>query len=178
MQSSYRKSCNIIHLLSLYLLVSSCATIIGTPTQLVSVNSSPSSAKITITDEAGMVAFSGRTPTGVTLAKHNSQYFGGKNYRVTIEQTGYQSQVFALTTHPNGWYLLGNIFFGGLIGWLIIDPFNGGMYTLSPEAINSTLSKSDNKLAANMQEINICLLEDVPEYLQGKLQPINQTLAK
>jgi len=40
----------------------------------------------------------------------------------------------------NGWYVAGNLFFGGLIGWLIIDPFNGGIYTLRPEKIDATLS--------------------------------------
>jgi hypothetical protein len=57
MQSCYRKSSNIIHLLSLYLLISSCATIVGERYQLISLNSSPDGAKITITDKAGMTAF-------------------------------------------------------------------------------------------------------------------------
>ncbi|WP_342358093.1 hypothetical protein [Arsenophonus nasoniae] len=36
--------------------------------------------------------------------------------------------------------IAGNLFFGGLIGWLIVDPFNGGIYTLRPEKIDATLS--------------------------------------
>ena len=167
MQSCYFKSSNITYLLSLYLLISSCATIIGTPIQSVSLNSSPNGARITITDEAGMSAFSGTTPTTVTLNKHNGQYFGGKHYTIKIEKNGYQSQSLVLNAHVNGWYIAGNFLFGGFIGWLIVDPFNGGMYTLAPEAINANLSKDHNKHAANMQSINICLLEDVPEHLRS-----------
>ena len=180
MQSCYFKSSNIIYLLSLYLLISSCATIVGTPFQLVSLNSSPDGAKITITDEAGKMSFSGITPTAVTLPKHNGQYFGGKDYKVTIEKTGYQPLTLDLKTRITGWYLAGNIFLNlfSWVGLLIVDPFNGGMYTLSPKAIDANLSKDHNKHASNMQSINICLLEDVPEHLHSQLQPINQPVAK
>ena len=152
--------------------------LVGTPTQTVAINSSPSNAKITITDELGINAFSGTTPAVATLEKHNGSYFGGKRYNVKIEKSGYQPQYITITAQPNGWFIIGNFFFGGLIGWLIIDPFNGGMYTLKPEVANANLSKTSAKLAANMTQLNICLLEDVPEHLRGQLQPINQVTTK
>lgn len=40
-----------------------------------------------------------------------------------------------LKASANGWYVAGNFFFGGLMGWLIVDLFNGSMYTLRPEKL-------------------------------------------
>lgn len=45
-----------------------------------------------------------------------------------------------LKTSVNGWYIGGNFVFGGLIGWLIVDPLNDGMYTISPKETNPVLA--------------------------------------
>jgi len=34
------------------------------------------------------------------------------------------------------WYLAGNIVFGGIAGWLIVDPLTGAMWRLSPKEVN------------------------------------------
>ncbi|EDP8905487.1 hypothetical protein LV07_002168 [Salmonella enterica subsp. enterica serovar Javiana] len=44
------------------------------------------------------------------------------------------------TSHLNGLSL--GCFRGGLIGWLAVDPFNGGMYTLKPKEANASLIPS------------------------------------
>jgi hypothetical protein len=150
-----------------------CATIIGSPTQLMPINSTPSDAAIVIVDEKGAEVFKGTTPTTVTLAKSNGGYWSGKNYTVTISKDGYQDQVIPITSNPNGWYLAGNLVFGGLIGWFIVDPMNGHMYTLTPDAVSGTLA---GKTAHNNQrqgEIAIVLLQDVPAELRGKMQRVH-----
>ncbi|MEM8017554.1 hypothetical protein Q4R00_18140, partial [Morganella morganii] len=76
---------------------------------------------------------------GVTLQKSTGNYFGKKQYEVTLSKEDSKPVTLPLKANANGWYVGGNIIFGGLIGWLIVDPFNGGMYTLHPEKIDANL---------------------------------------
>lgn len=119
-----------------------CATIVGKPTQDVSITSNPSGALVKITDEQGAVAFSGVTPTKITLDKSDGSYFGGKHYNVLITKNGYADKSIMLYAKPNMWYIAGNIPLSGIIGWLIIDPLNGNMYNLNPSNLNISLSKN------------------------------------
>lgn len=152
------------------LVLMGCATIVGDKTQLMPISSTPSTASIKITDEAGKVVFIGKTPTSVTLQKSTGKYWGKKSYTVTISKDGFETQTISLTEHANGWYLGGNFIFGGLIGWFIVDPFNGAMYTLTPGKLNVTLSeKTAHNRPSDDSEITICLLEDVPQYLRDKM---------
>jgi hypothetical protein len=156
------------------LCVSGCATIVGHPTQLMPINSTPSDATILITDEKGMDVFKGSTPTSVTLQKSDGSYWGKKSYIVRISKDGFETQTVQVTASANGWYIGGNILVGGLIGWFIVDPFNGNMYNLSPEVINTSLlgkSAQNNKPADG--SITVMLLQDVPAELRSKMQRIN-----
>jgi len=169
-----KNSINNIKLLSIALLLSGCATIIGSPTQLMPVSSTPNDAAVSITDEKGIEIFKGMTPTTVTLQKSNGSYWGKKSYVVRISKDGFESQSIPVTASANGWYIGGNILFGGLIGWFIVDPLNGGMYTLSPENINASLSgKTAHNNTATDGGIAIMLIEDVPADLRSKMQRIN-----
>jgi hypothetical protein len=59
--------------------------------------------------------------------------------------------------------LAGNFLFGGLIGWIIVDPISGAMWTLKPENINADLRQSlsfnDN---GNVEGIYVVLKEQIP----------------
>ena len=151
-----------------------CATIVGDKTQLVPISSTPSDATILITDEKGVQVFKGLTPTSVTLQKSNGSYWGKKSFTIKISKKGYETQIIPVTAHANGWYIAGNLVFGGIIGWFIVDPFNGAMYTLTPEQITSTLggniARNNN---ANDGSISVLLLQDVPVSLRSKMKRIN-----
>ena len=72
-----------------------------------------------------------------------------------------------LAAGANGWYIGGNIIFGGLIGWFIVDPRNGGMYTLSPKALSSSLTEAAAALPPTKDgEIAVVLLRDGPHPLE------------
>lgn len=120
--------------------LSGCATIVGNDTQLVQVNSDPEGSQFQIKDDSGSLVSQGITPQGVTLAKSDGSYFGKKNYQITFMKEGYSPVTLPIKASANGWYIGGNIVFGGLIGWLAVDPFNGGMYTLHPKAVSPTLA--------------------------------------
>jgi len=123
-------------------LLTGCASIAGHETQSIIISSRPSNAKISITDEGDWDVFEGRTPAKVNLKKNEGNYFGGKDYTVRISKKCYDSRLLSISSYPNAWYFVGNLFFGGLIGYFIVDPQNGGMYTLSPEKIDVPLRKS------------------------------------
>ena len=150
---------------------SACATIVGQPTQTVQISSQPSEASVTIVDETGVEVFKGATPTSVTLQKSTGKYWGKKNFTVTIAKPGFQAQVIPVAASANGWYIAGNFVFGGLIGWFIVDPLSGNMYTLSPEAVVGSLAtaKSGHNNAAKDGSIAIMLIEDVPAALRSQM---------
>jgi hypothetical protein len=151
-----------------------CATIAGSPTHFMPISSTPSDAAIRITDEKGAEIFKGTTPTSVVLQKSGGGYFSKKSYTVEISKSGYTTQSIPVTANANGWYIGGNILFGGLIGWLIVDPMSGNMYNLSPETISANLGAavSHNNTATN-GGIAIMLLQDVPAELVGEMRRIN-----
>ncbi|MGE5470818.1 MAG: hypothetical protein ACM3X0_08490 [Bacteroidota bacterium] len=160
-----------IFIVGMSMVLGGCATIMGSPTQTVPISSTPSEAKIMVKDEAGVEVFSGQTPTSVTLNKSTGRYFGGKTFTVTISKPGFKTQSIPVVASPNGWYIGGNIIFGGLIGWLIVDPLNGNMYSLSPEAIASSMPGSDtaHNNRATDGTIAVMLMQDVPQQLREKL---------
>jgi hypothetical protein len=116
-----------------------CATIVGDETHVLPITSSPSEAAVVITDEKGTEVFRGTTPTSATLQKGDGSYWGGKTHTVRLSKDGYDTQVVPVTSHPNGWYIGGNIVFGGLIGWFLVDPWSGKMYNLSPQNVEASL---------------------------------------
>lgn len=151
-----------------------CATIVGSPTHVMPISSTPSEATVVIVDEKGTEIFKGATPTQVTLQKSNGTYWGKKSYKVTISKDGFETQTVQLTASANGWYIGGNFIFGGLIGWFIVDPLNGHMYNLSPENISASLAaKTASGGSGNDGSIAVMLMEDVPADLREKMKRID-----
>lgn len=154
--------------------LSGCATIVGNPTQLLPIQSTPGDAAVVIVDETGTEVFKGNTPTTVTLQKSTGKYWGKKSYTVKINKEGFQEQSIPITASANGWYIAGNFLFGGLIGWFIVDPLSGNMYTLSPETIASNLTtKTSHNNLKNDGSISIVLLQDVPAELRGRMTRVH-----
>ncbi len=92
---------------------------------------------------------------------------------MTIAKDGYKPQTIPVTASANGLYIAGNFVFGGLIGWLIVDPLNGNMYTLSPEVVSAEKSASSTHQNQSKDGgIDIMLLQDVPQNLRGQMVPI------
>ncbi|OON38959.1 hypothetical protein BTJ39_16525 [Izhakiella australiensis] len=120
--------------------LSGCATIVGNESQNVTINTQPPGARFVVQDETGRIVAQGITPKTVVLAKSNGSYFGKKSYQVMLERPGYVPQTLPLTARVNLWYVLGNIPLGGIPGWLLVDPFYGGMYDIQPELLQRTMS--------------------------------------
>lgn len=151
-------------------LMTGCASIVGEKEQTVTINSSPTNANVLITDERMMEVHADTTPTTVQLRKSDGSYFGGKTYNVEISMDGYESRSMMINSSPNGWYIGGNIIFGGLIGWLIVDPLTGAMYNLTPDTLNTSLGESVATADDGDSEITLVLVEDVPSHMLDKMQ--------
>lgn len=161
-------------------LVTGCATIVGDKTQLMAISSTPDKANIKIVDERGQDVYEGMTPTTVTLQKGDGTYFGGKTYTVTISKDGFNSTVVTINHNANGWYIFGNLVFGGLIGWFIVDPLTGAMYTLNPQSVNVGLGANPEvpvgqKTGVNYLngELHVALMQDIPAAMRGQLVPVS-----
>ncbi len=150
-----------------------CATIFGKANpQSVNINSMPSQAKVVIVNRDGQFkVFEGMTPTTVRLDKKKG-YFSGKRYEVTISKEGFQDSVVFISPKLGGWYLAGNLVFGGLLGWLVVDPATGAMWNLSPTEINESLAAKQAGTRLSPGEIHVVLLEQVPQSLLGQMVPI------
>jgi hypothetical protein len=115
-----------------------CASIVGKSHYPVSFNTEPSGASVQVTDENGVQVFNGTTPA-TTVLKSGEAYFDRKSYTAKFSKAGYDSQISQINSSISGWYIGGNILFGGLVGWLIVDPITGAMYEIDNTNIYASL---------------------------------------
>jgi hypothetical protein len=118
-----------------------CASIIkGGGPEAFSIRTEPQGANVTVTDlSTGVVVGTGTTPYMVMLKKSHG-FFKGAKYKIDLQLPGYAPVVSQIDTTVSGWYVAGNIVFGGLIGWLIVDPATGAMWTLPKDAMDVSLA--------------------------------------
>ncbi len=118
-------------------LLSGCASIFCGSHKTVNIASEPPGASFEVINKRGKPVVNGVTPTNVSL-KRGGGYFAAGDYAVTFRKDGYQEQVAPVPQGlETGWYLVGNFIFGGLIGYLVVDPLTGGMWNIHD--VNVTL---------------------------------------
>lgn len=120
-------------------MLTSCASIYNGSSNVVTVYSTPDKANFTVTNEAGVKVHNGITPTSVKL-NNGTGYFDGEKYSIKYSKEGYLDAQAVIDSSISRWYW-GNFFFGGLIGFLAVDPATGGMYEL-PKTISASLTKN------------------------------------
>jgi hypothetical protein len=162
-----------VALVALAAAASGCATIIAKSSQTITVTSVPASAAVSITNAAGTPVHSGSTPMTVTLKKGRG-YFKPESYTVRISKDGYTAQEISVRGTVNGWYF-GNIIFGGLIGFLAVDPSTGAMYTLQPKAVESTLAELKVSRVDGEQTLTVVLVQNLPAEIVDQLVPVGST---
>lgn len=127
------------------LLCSGCASIICSDHKAVSVISDPPGAAFEIEDRSGIVIVSDRTPATITL-KRGDGWFRQGGYLVHFTLDGYEPLIARVEQGVEvGWYIVGNALFAGVIGWGLVDPATGAMWTiedvdvkLRPQAVVET----------------------------------------
>ncbi|MBI5787312.1 MAG: hypothetical protein HZA78_00455 [Candidatus Schekmanbacteria bacterium] len=146
-----------------------CATIIKGGDQSISIKSNPDGAKFSVYNKKGDKIANGQTPQIVTLKK-GAGYFSGETYKILMEIPGRDSKEILVDTTLSGWYIGGNLVFGGLIGWLIVDPLTGAMWTL-PEEVSAELSQKMSSVIQHKEGLVIMLTKDMPTSLLKELKP-------
>ncbi|MBR5598495.1 MAG: hypothetical protein IKW39_00480 [Alphaproteobacteria bacterium] len=131
---------NIFVLSAVACILSGCASIVRDNPQPVSIKSNVKDVNIKITDSEGDTVFQGKTPAVVNLrTAKESGYFSPEKYSIEASKEGYNEHLQSIDSHISNWYIFGNLGFGGLIGYLIVDPMTGDMYYLD-EDININMT--------------------------------------
>jgi hypothetical protein len=134
-------------LLLLLIPLCSCATVFGHMNSSIALDSSPDGAKVEVLDRKGQTAFVGVTPTTASLPNGDG-YFTKARYTVKMSKEGFEPSVTQMSPGLNGWYF-GNVIFGGLIGFLIVDPISGSMFEFDPSSVHVRLAAApDSSIAA------------------------------
>lgn len=152
-------------LVAALLIQSGCASIVSKVDYPVTINSNPEGANIRIVTQDGDAVLTGTTPITVTL-KAGESYFKGFDYTIMVEKAGYADKEVQIRRGVDAWYIFGNIVIGGLIGWLIVDPITGAMYTLDQEVNIDLTTTSD---LGGTPELNVALLKNIPAPMQAHL---------
>jgi hypothetical protein len=147
--------------------ITGCASIVGGgSSNKVTINSQPDGIDIQIVGQDGSVVFTGKTPATVGL-KRGAGYFKGADYVIKYKTPSGEERVQTITHSLNGgWYIAGNIIFGAFVGWLIVDPLTGAMYTL-PKNVNLQISYTTNNT------LNIISLDEIGHEMRKYLVPVN-----
>lgn len=117
--------------------LSGCASVMCGSEKTINIKSHPPESDFTITNAQGNIIVEDVTPTNVTL-KRGSGWFKAGDYKVTFKKEGCKQMTVPIHQGLEaGWYIGGNILIGGLIGWLIVDPLTGAMYSI--EDVNVSL---------------------------------------
>ncbi|MCD9492593.1 hypothetical protein GLP30_17280 [Photobacterium phosphoreum] len=142
------------------LFLSGCGSIINGKTQNMSINTTPDTATISLLSANGSLITKSKGTLFYNLNRSNG-YFDGADYNLKIDADGYTTQVVPLVSSASGWYIAGNIALGGLIGWLIVDPATGGMWTL------------EAKNGQDIENLNVVLLENATDKMMGNAVKVN-----
>ena len=116
-----------------------------------------------------MTVYSGNTPAFLYLEAGDG-FFSRAYYTLTLEKDDYATKTIPIQFKIDGWYIGGNILFGGLIGWLIVDPATGAMWKLENAFINETLNKP---ASSNASKLNIRNINEIPDNWKSKLVKIS-----
>jgi hypothetical protein len=131
------------------------------------VNSDPDGAQLTITDKKGVEVYNGNTPASLEL-KSSSGFFSGAKYTLRFSSPGYADYSVAVSSKLKGLYFA-NLFIGGALGMLIIDPATGAMWKLDKKYVNVILTP----FQSDSQRLDIYDINKIPEEWKSHLVAID-----
>jgi hypothetical protein len=148
--------------------ITGCATIVSKSKYPVNITSNPENIEFTVVNKAGTEVYSGKTPDVVKLDA-GAGFMTGENYIVTFTLSDGSEKKATIQRGVDNWYIFGNIFIGGLLGWIIIDPATGAMWEL--DDLHAELGDAGN--ASNTVKIQVLTYDSLPEHLKERLVRIN-----
>lgn len=156
----------------LFSITCSCASIVSKSIYPVTIDSEPRGANVVIHNRRGEQVFTGGTPALVRLKSGNG-FFQRGIYDIEISKDGYATKRVEIRSTVNGWYF-GNIVFGGIIGFLIVDPATGAMYRINELNVVENLVAQNKTAAATQQtpQLKIYDINEIPAAWKNKLVAI------
>jgi len=125
-----------------------CASVVTGDIERVRVITYPPEAVVTVTDDKGYLLYKGVTPANIPMRK-SSGFFQRQDFDMSIEREGYEPVYMTLQGVTSSWYVAGNALLLpsglGLLGWLVVDPFTGAMWTYEPQYVELNLLQSQVK---------------------------------
>lgn len=112
-----------------------CASIVSKSQYPVTIKCNPADATCIVKNKKGEEIHKAMTPTTITLPAGDG-YFSSASYSIEFQKEGYYKSTSTLGSSMDGWYI-GNILFGGLIGFLIVDPLTGAMWKLDDAVVGN-----------------------------------------
>lgn len=152
--------------------VTGCASIITSGDRTIPVRSQPVAATVIVCDSENNVVANSITPTKIKLKKGAGD-FEGADYRMVISKDGYQPKEIEIQHNINGWYF-GNLFIGGLLGMVMVDPLTGGMWVLKADKIDVELAPT---VGLNEPALPVLTLGEITQAQRERLEPLNSILS-
>ena len=150
-----------ISLCAIILITTGCASIVSKSQYPVTINSNPSGAAFTVKDEGGTAIHNGTTPETMTLSASKG-FFRPASYSFEFNKDGDGPDTVSMSAGLDGWYI-GNLVFGGLIGFLIVDPATGAMWRLddhvygnvsaAPKSSSSSKKDAEKSVADRLKQL-------------------------
>ncbi len=149
---------------------SSCATIVSESEWNITIDTTPSGASVIVKDSDGVTIASGTTPFQVELDSGDG-YFGKAKYIIEANHASGARGSASLKPDFNGWYI-GNLLFGGLIGFLIVDPLTGAMYRFDDRFVFGLSGGATGAMPPIEVPATVVSMADVPRELRQYLVEI------
>lgn len=132
------------------LFLAGCATIVSNSEYAVNIDSVPQGASFEVLNKAGALVATGKTPQQVVLSAGNGEFFGKERYTLNFKSP----KAFTTTIEASldGWYI-GNIFFGWVLGALVVDPLTGAMWKL-PSNVKVDLNAERRLTVRNFHDLS------------------------
>lgn len=123
-------------------ILSGCSTIMRDNTQTVPIKSNVDKVNVKLINRRGQTVIESQTPLSASLKTSQEGYFNPEKYTIEATKEGYKPLKIVMDWHVSKWYSIGNLGFGSIIGYLIVDPITGDMYYLDEE-INLNLTPTE-----------------------------------
>jgi hypothetical protein len=147
-----------------------CATIVSKTNNRLLIRTDPQGADVTVSDRRGREVFSGKSPTTITV-KTGAGYFTPAKYQVKLTMPGYEEKTVTINYTINGWYF-GNIFLGGALGMLVVDPATGAMWKVKDPVVDEKLKPSAG--ISSTGALKIMTINDISENQKKDLVSITK----
>lgn len=115
------------------------------------------------------LVFGGALPATVILSDSSGNVDKVIGYVIKFEIGGYYPENITLKRTADGWHVENYLGLGKVIGWFVLNPQNGGIYTLSPDQLQAASSENGSQSKLDSNRIRLVTVHEVPKSLRDKI---------